>query len=83
MQRLCEQVEVVTLPRSRAALNMGLGVFSARPLQVSHYISSRFRRLLALHLAEKQYDAIHVALIRMLPYVWNLGPTHPPRSRTT
>ena len=78
MQRMCTQVEVVPLPKARALLNMGLGVFSTRPLQVSHYVSSRFRRLLAAHLAEKQYDAVHVALIRMLPYVWHANPAHPP-----
>ncbi|MEO5951497.1 MAG: glycosyltransferase, partial [Chloroflexia bacterium] len=75
---LCEQVKVVRLPKSRAMLNMGFGLFNSRPLQVSHYISSEFRRLLAKTLRENAFDAIHVALIRMLPYVWNLPEPHPP-----
>jgi sugar transferase (PEP-CTERM/EpsH1 system associated) len=78
MQRLCTRVEIVPLPKARALLNMGLGVFSTRPLQVSHYLSSRFRQLLAAHLAEEQYDAVHVALIRMLPYVWHFNHAYPP-----
>lgn len=78
MQALCDRIEVVHLPKSRAMLNMGFGLFNARPLQVSHYISGEFRRLLAHTLNAYRFDAIHVALIRMLPYVWDLPSTHPP-----
>src|SRR5207248_4828616 len=46
---------------------------------VSYYRSSAFRRLLEKTLTEQDFDAVHVALIRMLPYVWNssLAARHP------
>ncbi len=78
IERLCDDVAVVRLPKSRAMLNMALGVFGTRPLQVSHYMSGRFRDLLARRMAEDKFDAVHVALIRMLPYVWDRATSRPP-----
>ncbi|MBN1207377.1 MAG: glycosyltransferase [Myxococcaceae bacterium] len=71
--RLCEQVHVVPLPRWKAAMNLGTGLFTPRPLQVQYHRSSRFKRTLAAVLAEGKFDAIHTSLIRMLPYVWELA----------
>ncbi|MFY0523476.1 glycosyltransferase [Archangium gephyra] len=72
LSRLCEQVHVVPLPRWKAAVNLATGLFTPRPLQVEYHRSSRFERTLSTVLANGKFDAIHVSLIRMLPYVWNL-----------
>ncbi|MEO8288304.1 MAG: glycosyltransferase [Chloroflexota bacterium] len=68
--RFCSHVEVVRLPRWRAALNLGTGVLSDRPLQVSYYHSPIFQQRLDETLMKGKFDAIHVTLIRMLPYFW-------------
>jgi sugar transferase (PEP-CTERM/EpsH1 system associated) len=78
MERWCVRVLCVPLSQNRARLNMGLGLFSTMPLQVSHYKSAEFRRLLEQTLAQDNFDAIHVALIRMLPYVWKLDASRIP-----
>jgi polysaccharide biosynthesis protein PslH len=73
MEGMCERVEVVPLPRWRVGLNLALGAFSREPLQVRYFASSRYRTLLLELLGEEKYDLVHVALIRMLPYVWHLS----------
>ncbi len=78
MERWCARVLSVPLSQNRARLNMGLGLFSTMPLQVSHYKSAAFRQLLEEMLAKDSFDAIHVALIRMLPYVWKLDASRIP-----
>jgi sugar transferase (PEP-CTERM/EpsH1 system associated) len=69
---LCERVEVVALPKWRAALNLGAGIVSAQPLQVHYYRAAAVADQLRALLAGGTYDVIHATLIRMLPYVWNL-----------
>lgn len=69
---LCERVEVVALPKWRAALNLGTGIVSAQPLQVQYYRAAAVAEQLRALLAGGTYDVIHATLIRMLPYVWNL-----------
>ncbi|MEP6775181.1 MAG: glycosyltransferase [Chloroflexota bacterium] len=78
MGRWCARLLSVPLSQNRARLNMGLGLFSTMPLQVSHYKSTAFRQLLEETLAQDSFDAIHVALIRMLPYVWKLDASRIP-----
>ena len=78
MEKWCVRVRSVPLSQSRARLNMGLGLFSTMPFQVSHYKSAKFRQLLEETLAQEDFDAIHVALIRMLPYVWKVDASRIP-----
>jgi polysaccharide biosynthesis protein PslH len=72
MERICERVEVVPLPRWRVGLNLALGTFSREPLQVRYFASPRYKVALRELLAGETFDLVHVALIRMLPYVWGL-----------
>jgi polysaccharide biosynthesis protein PslH len=69
---LCERLEVVQLSRQRVLWNLGTGLFSNLPLQVSYYRSPEVQQRLNTLLAEQQFDLIHVTLIRMLPYVWDV-----------
>src|SRR4051812_10648523 len=69
---LCERVRIVTHPTWRAALQTGGGLFGRRPLQLAHYRGARFRMVLDAVLAAGRFDAVHVSLIRMAPYVWDL-----------
>ncbi len=69
---LCERVEVVPLPKWRAALNLGAGILSAQPLQVHYYRAAAAADQLRALLAGGSYDVVHATLIRMLPYVWNI-----------
>jgi sugar transferase (PEP-CTERM/EpsH1 system associated) len=68
----CERIEVVALPKWRAALNLGAGIVSAQPLQVHYYRAAAVADHLRALLAGGAYDVIHATLIRMLPYVWNI-----------
>ncbi len=70
--RLCERVEVVTLGRAQVLLNLGTGLLSDEPLQVRYYQCGAFQARLQALLSERRYDALHVTLLRMLPYVENL-----------
>lgn len=72
LSRVCERIHIVPLPRVKAAVNLATGLFTPRPLQVEYHRSSRFERVLSRVLAGEAFDALHVTLIRMLPYVWNL-----------
>src|SRR4051794_4245620 len=67
---LCARVEVVSLPRWRAGLNVIGGLASREPLQVRYYQMEAVRRQLAGLLAAGDFDVVHTTLIRMLPYVW-------------
>ena len=70
---MCERLEVVPLSRQRVLANLGTGLFSRAPLQVSYYRSPALRHRLDSLLATGQFDVVHVTLARMLPYVWHLG----------
>ena len=72
---LCERVEVVRLGRAQVLMNLGTGLLSDEPLQVHYYQSGAFQARLQALLAADTYDAIHVTLLRMLPYVEHL-PAH-------
>ncbi|HEY8212293.1 MAG TPA: glycosyltransferase [Myxococcaceae bacterium] len=69
---LCERVRVVVHPPWRAALQTGAGLFGRRPLQLAYYRSTRFRQVLDAVLGADRFDAVHVSLIRMAPYAWDL-----------
>jgi sugar transferase (PEP-CTERM/EpsH1 system associated) len=71
--KLCERVRVVTHPTWRSVLRTGAGLFGREPLQLAYYRTARFRQMLDSVLAADRYDAIHVSLIRMAPYVWDLA----------
>lgn len=67
--RYCKRVITVPLPRWRMLWNLGTGLLSKLPLQVSYYRIPVVQRHLTRLLAEEQFDLLHVTLIRMLPYV--------------
>jgi len=69
---LCERVEVVQLSKPRVLWNLATGLLSNVPLQVSYYRSPALRQRLDALLAAHNFDLIHVTLIRMLPYVWDV-----------
>ncbi len=69
---LCEHVSVVALPRWRAIANVGAGMVSRQPMQVSYYRAAQFKQQLRTALTGERYDVVHTTLIRMLPYVWTL-----------
>ena len=70
---VCEQVEVVPLGRARVVWNLAAGLLRREPLQVGYFRSGEVRRRLARVLADGHIDVVHVSLIRMLPYAWDLG----------
>ncbi|MBF5042900.1 glycosyltransferase [Aggregicoccus sp. 17bor-14] len=69
VQRLCERVEVVPLSRLQVLRNLGVGLLSRLPLQVRYHHSEAFQGRLEALRREHRFDAIHVTLMRMLPYV--------------
>src|SRR5690349_19800545 len=70
---LCERVIVVPVSRPRIAWNLARGLFSSLPLQVNYYRSPELRARLRELLASGDFDLVHVSLVRMAPYVWDLG----------
>ena len=70
---LCERVRVVAHPTWRSVLRTGAGLFDRAPLQLAYYRTNRFRQMLDAVLAADRYDAIHVSLVQMAPYVWDLA----------
>src|SRR3954470_22280272 len=57
---LCERLVVVPFRRARLAANLGMSVFSTRPLQVGYYQAPQFRHQLAALLASGGFDLVHV-----------------------
>ena len=72
LQAICERVHVVVHPPWQAALRTAAGLFTSQPLQVSYYRSARLRQVLDDVLSTEKFDAVHVSLIRMAPYAWEL-----------
>lgn len=70
--KLCERVIVVPLQRWRRLWNLGRGVVSKLPFQVSYYRTNAVEQQLAALLDSTKFDLVHVTLIRMLPYVWDM-----------
>ena len=75
VSRLCERVEVVPLSRLQVLRNLGVGLLSRLPLQVRYHHSEAFQRRLDALRREHHFDAIHVTLMRMLPYVESVQDT--------
>lgn len=69
VKSVCEHVEVVPLARAQVLLNLSTGLLSDEPLQVRYYHSGAFASRLAALLSHERFDALHVTLLRMLPYV--------------
>lgn len=73
VERLCEQVIIVPLPRWRRVVNLATGVvYGRQPGQVRYYNTPALQPQLDGLLASERFDVVHVSLIRMLPYVWGL-----------
>lgn len=79
VQKLCESVQVIRLARTQVLLNLGVGMLRPEPLQVSYYQSPAFQHALDTLLAAGHFDAVHVTLMRMLPYVAKIDPKTGPR----
>ncbi len=68
IEQLGVRVETVRLPMWRSLLNSLLALTGSDPLQVRYYASRTMRARLRTLLMEKEYDVVHVHLIRMAQY---------------
>jgi sugar transferase (PEP-CTERM/EpsH1 system associated) len=73
----CNHIEYVTLPTWQSILNVGLGFFNGRPLQVCYYQSTRMVEAIDRHLRNIAYDAVLFQLTRMAQFRpdWYRGAT--------
>ncbi len=63
------------LPKWKSVLNVLLGFFNAKPLQVNYFKSTGFSKKVKQLIDENNYDAIHVQHLRMAQYAINIS--HP------
>jgi len=74
MERWCERVEIVPVGGRQLPLRMIKGmVLSDLPLQVLFYAATNWRTRLAEVLLAKQYDVVHLSLIRSAPTAWDVA----------
>lgn len=73
----CGRIDTVELPAWRCFLNMGLGMASALPFQISYFKSAKMAATVHERLRKKAYDIVVFQLTRMAQYrpVWYEGPT--------
>lgn len=64
----CERIECVPLRRFRAALNAGIGIFGATPLQMRYYRDSAMRDTVRRVIDQEKPDVLYSQLIRMSQY---------------
>ncbi|BCS51984.1 glycosyltransferase family 4 protein [Geobacter sp. SVR] len=76
LRSLCRRIETVRLPKWRSYSNMVLmGLLSRMPLQVLYYLSGKFRTRLNELLKDEAFDVIHVFMLRIAPYFFDIpGP---------
>jgi sugar transferase (PEP-CTERM/EpsH1 system associated) len=68
VSHIFSKIHIIDLPRWKSVVNVAIGMFGSRPLQVNYFRSRKFRNELAGLLGENSYDAIHVQHLRMAQY---------------
>ena len=69
LKKYCKNVDVIYLPQWMSILKMLMNVPMRKPFQISYYYSKEMNKLLRDVIRNARYDLIHVALIRMAPYI--------------
>lgn len=69
LEKYCEKVKVVYLPRWRSILNMLANTCTKIPFQVCYFSSNKMKRLVGDALRDNSYDIVYVTLMRMAPYI--------------
>src|SRR5207248_1024261 len=74
LQEYCEAVHLVKLKVSTSMLSVALrAAVSSDPMQVSYYKSLKFRQKLNELLLAKDFDVVHVFMLRIAPYVSDIS----------
>ncbi len=68
VSHIFSHINIIDLPKWKSILNVAIGMFGSRPLQVNYFRSRRFRKELKHLLSVNTYDAIHVQHLRMAQY---------------
>jgi len=69
INRLCTQVEIVSVSPWRRLLRLARTPFSSLPLQTLYFFDSRFQKRVKSLLTQQSFDLIHVQLVRMAPVI--------------
>ncbi len=69
MQKYCQLVETTLLSKAQSYCNVLFTFFNNLPLQVNYYYSKEMQYKIAELLKKNKFDIIHVALLRMMPYI--------------
>jgi sugar transferase (PEP-CTERM/EpsH1 system associated) len=67
VNRLCTQVEIVSVSPWRRLLRLAPTPFSSLPLQTLYFFDPRFQKRVKSLLTQQPFDLIHVQLVRMAP----------------
>lgn len=69
LEKIFQKVELVHLPRWKAALHCLQALWNPLPVQVQYFRSAALRHKLNALLQAEKYDAVHVQHLRMAPYL--------------
>ena len=69
LERYCEKVNVVYLPRWKSILNILTNISFKQPFQTRYYKSNKMRKIIGNVMDESKYDLAHISLMRMAPYI--------------
>lgn len=78
LSQFCADVKTLRLHPLRSIFNCLINIFSSIPFQVAYFKTQRMARLVSDVLASRDFDIIHVHLIRMAQY--GVAVSRPPRT---
>ena len=73
LEQYCKNIITVKRNKIESYLNIFLFIFKVEPMQVSYYRSRLFDKKLNLLLDVNEFDIIHVYMLRMARYVWDVS----------
>ncbi len=69
LKEYCSEVKTIYLPVWKSILNCICNIPANKPFQVAYYKSKTFKRQIENEFESKQFDIVHVHLIRMAQYM--------------
>lgn len=68
LKKWFDSVDTICLPPWKSYLNMALNILSGKPLQVSYFKSSQFKKKIDQILGKNDFDMVYIFHLRMVQY---------------